>query len=81
MIQVKSIVCTVTCMIRGSCNVCLFLGEWITPMVKGDRPPPISHFSLSSVTKNNAVLFGGWTNKGETNKIYNMDFTKTTVVS
>lgn len=65
--------------VSGSCIVCLFLAEWITPAVNGDRPPPISHFSLTSVTNNNAVLFGGCTNKGETNKIYHMDFTKTVV--
>ena len=58
-----------------------FLGEWITPAVNGDRPPPISHFSLTSVTNNYAVLFGGWTNKGESNKIYSMKFTETAVVS
>ena len=58
-----------------------FLGEWITPVVKGDRPPPISHFSLMSITNKTAVLLGGWTNKGGSNKIYCMDFTKTVVVS
>ena len=39
----------------------LFLGEWITPNVTGDRPPPIVNFTLTSVTNNTAVFFGGLT--------------------
>ena len=58
----------------------LFLGEWITPTVTGDRPPPIQSFTLTSVTNNTAVLFGGWTN-GLSNNVYIINFTKTSVVS
>ena len=56
------------------------LGEWITPTVTGDRPPPIYYFTLTSVTNNTAVLFGGYTN-GFSNNVYIFNFTKTSVVS
>ena len=59
-------------------NVCL--GDWITPTVTGDRPPPISNFTLTSVTNNTAVLFGGHTTRAS-NNVYIINFTKTSVVS
>ena len=60
----------------------LFLGEWITPTVTGDRPPPINQFSLTPVTNNTAILFGGETpNHGDSNIVYIISFTKTSVVS
>ena len=62
-----------------SINVCL--GEWITPTVTGDRPPPIDEFTLTSVTNNTAVLFGGDTTNGDSDNIYIINFTKTSVVS
>ena len=37
----------------------LYLGEWITPTVTGDRPTFVSDFTLTSVANNTAVLFGG----------------------
>ena len=61
-------------------NVCL--GEWITPTVTGDRPPPIHSFTLTSVDNNTAVLFGGDTTSNEaSNNVYIINFTKTLVVS
>ena len=60
-------------------NVCL--GEWITPTVTGDRPPPINDFTLTSVTNNTAVLFGGTTTNGWSNNVYIINFNKTSVVS
>ena len=60
-------------------NVCL--GEWITPTVTGDRPPPINGLTLISVTNNTAVLFGGITTNGFSNNVYIINFTKTSVVS
>ena len=68
-------------------NVCvyyllLFLGEWISPTVTGDRPPPIDDFTLTSVTNNTAVLFGGTTStSGYNNNLYIINFRKTSVVS
>ena len=59
----------------------LFLGECITPTVTGDRPPSIDSFTLTSVTNNIAVLFGGDTANGKSNNVYIINFTKTSVVS
>ena len=59
----------------------LFLGEWITPTVTGDRPPPINQFSLTPVTNNTAILFGGETPNGDSSNVYIISFTKTSVVS
>ena len=61
-------------------NINVGLGKWITPTVTGDRPPPISSFTLTSVTNNTAVLFGGATN-GFSNNVYIINFNKTSVVS
>ena len=60
-------------------NVCL--GEWITPTVTGDKPPPIKDFTLTSVTNNTAVLFGGAITNGWSNNVYIINFNKTSLVS
>ena len=82
---------TYTCTLCGMCilmcdvcisvciNVCL--GEWITPTVTGDRPPPISHFTLTSVSNNTALLFGGVITNGRSDKVYVISCIKTSVVS
>ena len=67
------------CTVCVCINVCL--GEWITPTVTGDRPPPIYYFTLTSITNNTAVLFGGDTTNGSSNNVYIIHFTKTSVVS
>ena len=60
----------------------LFLGDWITPTVTGDRPPPIKSFTLTSFTNNTAVLFGGKTTDiRSSSNVYIINFTKTSVVS
>ena len=76
-------VCVSVCVCVHVCiNVALlFLGEWITPTVTGDRPPPITEFTLASVTNNTAVLFGGDTINDWNNNVYIINFTKTSVVS
>ena len=77
--QVSVCVCVCVCV---CINVGLsFLGKWITPTVTGDRPPPIDDFTLTSVTNNTAVLFGGDTTNGDSNNVYIISFTKTSVVS
>ena len=71
-------VCAYVCINVGL----LFLGEWITPTVTaGYRPPPISQFTLTSVSNNTAVLFGGATTNGFSNNVYIISFAKTSVVS
>ena len=70
-------VCVCVCIYVGL----LFLGEWITPTVTGDRPPPISCFTLTSVTNSTAVLFGGLTTNSWSNNVYIIDFIKTSAVS
>ena len=48
----------------------------------GDRPPPIDLFTLTSVTNNTAVLFGGNTRTSDyNNNLYIINFRKTSVVS
>ena len=72
------------CVCVGECiNVgLLFLGEWITPTVTGERPPPINQFSLTPVTNNTAILFGGdIPNHGGSDIIYVINFTKKSMVS
>ena len=76
-VRVCACVCVCVCINVGL----LFLGKWITPTVTGDRPPPIDDFTLTSVTNNTAVLFGGYTTNGWSNNVYIINFTKTSVVS
>uniref|UniRef100_A0A1X7TQR4 Uncharacterized protein n=1 Tax=Amphimedon queenslandica TaxID=400682 RepID=A0A1X7TQR4_AMPQE len=67
----------------GSCNEIHYYrissDQWISPVVTGDRPPPISSFTLTPVTNNTAVIFGGNTDNGVSNKLYMISFTKTSV--
>ncbi|XP_019855755.1 PREDICTED: kelch domain-containing protein 4-like [Amphimedon queenslandica] len=51
--------------------------QWISPVVTGDRPPPIEDFTLTPVANNTAVIFGGYTDNGVSNKLYMISFTKT----
>uniref|UniRef100_A0A1X7T416 Uncharacterized protein n=1 Tax=Amphimedon queenslandica TaxID=400682 RepID=A0A1X7T416_AMPQE len=61
-------------------NVCiLLLDQWISPVVNGNRPPPIDSFTLTPVTNNTAVMFGGSTDNAYSNKLYMISFTKTSV--
>ena len=55
--------------------------EWLSPLVSGDRPPPISHFTLTSVTNESAILFGGFITDEWSNKLYIINFSKASVVS
>ena len=60
----------------------LFLGEWTSPTVTGDRPPPIDSFTLTSMTNTTAILFGGHIGAGRfSNDVYVFEFTDTSVVS
>ena len=58
-----------------------FLGVWISPIASGDRPPPCFFFSLTSLTDNTFIMFGGKTADGQTDAIYIGHCTKSTIVS
>lgn len=36
------------------------LGEWLTPKIVGDRPPPCAGFTLTKLAPNTALLHGGF---------------------
>ena len=57
------------------------LGDWISPTVTGDRPPPIKHFTLTSINNSSAILFGGDAANGDSNNVYILNFTGASVVS
>ena len=33
---------------------------WSSPVVSGSRPPPCEGFTLTKMSDNTAILFGGW---------------------
>ena len=47
-------------------NLSFILGLWISPPVKGSRPPPSHNFSLTRTDEDHAVMFGGVTPSGST---------------
>uniref|UniRef100_A0A1X7SHM9 Uncharacterized protein n=1 Tax=Amphimedon queenslandica TaxID=400682 RepID=A0A1X7SHM9_AMPQE len=57
----------------------LSTGQWISPTVTGDRPPPIDEFTLTSINNSSAILFGGYTDNGLSNNVYILNFTDTSV--
>ncbi|XP_019860934.1 PREDICTED: kelch repeat-containing protein 2-like [Amphimedon queenslandica] len=57
----------------------LSTGQWISPTVTGDRPPPIDEFTLTSINNSSAILFGGDTANGASNDVYILNFTDTSV--
>ena len=59
----------------------IIIGEWFSPIITGDRPPPIDSFTLTSVTDDSALLFGGDSVNGSSKKLYAITFTTTSVVS
>ena len=54
---------------------------WITPTIRGTRPPPCSDFSLNRVTLNRAVLFGGYQHNLSQEELYIIDFDTAKMVS
>ena len=59
------------------------LGEWITPKVKGDCPPPCAGFTLTKISQNSAVLFGGFDSTTNTclSDVYIVELSKESIVS
>lgn len=61
---------------------CIYaIGQWLSPIVTGDRLPPISNFTLTPVTTDSAILFGGNTPNGPSNRLYTLKFKESEVVS
>ena len=58
-------------------------GEWSSPRVTGQPPPPSDDFTLTLVDERRAALFGGDTGslKTNSNDLLIVDLTKHTVVS
>ena len=47
---------------------------WISPDITGERPPPCAYFTLTSIDKRRAVLFGGRIGiKDKMNDVYIID--------
>ena len=57
--------------------------EWITPAVKGERPPPCAGFTLTQITHNSALLYGGVdSTSGQClNDAYIVELSKDSIVS
>ncbi|XP_019855584.1 PREDICTED: uncharacterized protein LOC109584330 [Amphimedon queenslandica] len=53
--------------------------QWLSPTVTGDRLPPISKFTLTPVTADSAILFGGITPDGPSNRLYTLKFKESEV--
>ncbi|XP_019855233.1 PREDICTED: kelch domain-containing protein 1-like isoform X2 [Amphimedon queenslandica] len=68
---------------NGRCNEVhlykLKTGEWTSPTVTGDRPPPIDAFTLTSINNTTAILFGGSSGDKKTKDVYILEFTDTSV--
>ena len=60
-------------------------GKWSSPTISGQCPPPCSFFTLTTLSNNKAVLYGGGyrdsDGSGYNNDVYTVEMTKDTVVS
>ena len=58
-------------------------GEWSSPNITGQPPPPCSNFTLTPVGERRAALFGGWSGSGLTvsDDLFIVDLSRDTVVS
>ena len=61
---------------------CVYLpGEWSSPNITGQPPPPCSHFTLTRVDERRAALFGGWSGSGESSDdLFIIELSKNTMV-
>ena len=41
-----------------------YIAEWSIPVVTGDTPPPASDFTLTKISADQGVMFGGYGPKG-----------------
>ena len=62
-----------------------YVGQWSTPTISGQRPPPTDAFTLNKLPNNDkrGIMFGGGNGTTDThyNDIYVIELTKDTVVS
>ena len=56
-------------------------GEWSSPNITGQPPPPLSHFTLTPVGERKAVLFGGRSGSGPSDDLLIVELSRDTVVS
>ena len=43
--------------------------HWISPHVRGNKPPPMHGFTLSKIANDKALLYGGYTAQGVTSEL------------
>ena len=56
-------------------------GEWSSPDVVGQPPPPSEQFTLTIVGEKKAALFGGWSGLGALSDLLMVELSRFTVVS
>ena len=57
-------------------------GEWSSPNITGQPPPPCHTFTLTPVGERRAALFGGWSGPGAfIDDLFIADLSRDTVVS
>ena len=55
-------------------------GEWSSPDITGQPPPPCDYFTLTQVSENKAALFGGQSVSGFLSDLFVVELSKSTVV-
>ena len=61
--------------------VFILLGQYVTPVISGQPPPPCDGFTFNKVTNNSGILYGGDTPDGDSNIVYITKLMNNTVVS
>ena len=56
-------------------------GEWSSPSIIGQPPPPCNLFTLTQVGERRAALFGGWSKLGPLSDLFVVELSRHTVVS
>ena len=56
-------------------------GEWSSPNITGQPPPPCSAFTLTQVGERRAALFGDYSGSGPLSDLFVVELSRHTVVS
>ena len=56
-------------------------GEWSSPNITGQLPPPLADFTLSPVGERKAALFGGYSGSRDSDDLLIVELSRDTVVS